>query len=271
MAKKNKRFMKCPPLKITVLGCGPSGGVPMIGCHCDVCLSDNPKNKRLRASILVESATTRILVDFGPDIRQQALRHHIDYIDAALLTHAHADHFHGIDDIRYLYRDAELPVVIHGGREHLNEVSTRFSYTFKRAGNRIRPELIASPLDEGDEVMIGDIPVRPFRAPHGGMDVLGFRFGKFAYLTDCHDMPKVAQDIVRGAEVFLVEAYQLERFETRRPIHATIDQTLDWIKKTGVKQAYLTDMYHYVDYDRIQEYLPKNVKPSYDGMVIKVA
>lgn len=264
------------PLTITVLGSGGSGGVPTVGCTCRVCQSvkDKPRNRRLRSSILVESATTRILVDFGPDFREQAVTHNISQLDAVMLTHTHADHCHGIDDLRFIKQAKGLPMVIYGAREHLGELSERFHYTFFNASNNtpglLRPQLSLWPMEEGDTLTIGDIPVTAFRAPHGRMNVLGFRFGDFSYMIDCHDVPPAAIEAMRGSKLVFMEAYQDKPFPNPNPSHATVEQAVGWAQEIGADETYLVDLSHHVDYDHLRQHLPANIYPSYDGLKLEV-
>lgn len=263
------------PLTITVLGCGGSGGVPTIACDCRICQSvtQKPRNRRLRSSVLVESKNTRILVDFGPDFREQAIAHNIRELDAVMLTHTHADHCHGIDDLRFVNRDVPKQLVIYGGREHLQELSERFHYPFfnaKITPGLLRPQLCMWPMEEGDTLMIGDIPVTAFRAPHGRMNVLGFRFGDFSYLVDCHDAPPAAIEAMRGSKIVMMEAYQEEPFPNVNPAHATVAQAVDWAQQIGAPETYFTDMSHRLDYDHLRQHLPPGIYPSYDGLKLKV-
>lgn len=264
------------PLTITVLGSGGSGGVPTVACDCRVCQSvpQKPRNRRLRSSILVESATTRILVDFGPDFREQAIAHNIRTLDAVMLTHTHADHCHGIDDLRFVKQSKGLPMVIYGPREHLAELGERFHYTFFNNSNNVagllRPQLSMWPMEEGDTLMIGDIPVTAFRAPHGRINVLGYRFGDFSYLVDCHDAPPAALEAMRGSKLVMLEAYREEPFTHANPAHATVAQAVDWAQQIGAPETYLTDLSHHLDYDHLRQHLPAGIYPSHDGLKLEV-
>ncbi len=257
-------------MKITVLGCGASGGVPTMGCDCAVCKSSNPKNNRTRVSIYVESGNTGILVDTSPDLRMQALRNNVRKVDAIIYTHAHADHINGIDDTRSFNYFNNAPLDIYGEQETLRELQERFAYTFlppkPLQTGWYRPCLVPKVIAPSTAFTIGDIEVRPFRQMHGAGMSTGLRFGDFAYSTDTNGLSEEALQILKGIDTWVVDCLRY----TPAPTHAHLDMTLEWIRQIKPKRAYLTHMNHDLDYDKLIEELPESVFPAYDGLVINV-
>jgi phosphoribosyl 1,2-cyclic phosphate phosphodiesterase len=256
-------------MRVRILGCGSSGGVPLIGCKCPVCVSTNPRNKRTRVSIVVEEGGTRVLVDASPDLRQQFLAADLSSVDAVLLTHQHADHVHGIDDLRSInfHRNAQLDVW--GSPDCLAEVQQRFGYAFKPpspSGIWYLPSLVPRPIE--GPFQVGDLNIIPFWQDHGGgrEPVLGFRFGNFAYSTDAKVLPEAAFTALAGVEVWIVDCLS----ERTNFAHSHLDQTLAWVKRVGPSRAILTHMNHQVDYDAWVARLPAGVEPAYDGMIIEM-
>ena len=256
-------------MKVRILGCGSSGGVPLIGCKCAVCTSTNPRNKRTRVSIVIEHEGTRILVDASPDLRQQFLAADLSVVDAVVLTHGHADHVHGLDELRSVnfYRNA--PLDLWAAPDCLAEVQRRFGYAFEPPpthGIWYLPSLVPKPIE--GPFQVGNLRIEPFQQIHGvGRDpVLGLRFGKFAYSTDVKEMPEAAFATLAGIEVWVVDCLA----EKPNPAHSHLEQTLGWIRRVGPKRAILTHMNHSIEYDEWKTRLPAGVEPGYDGMVIDV-
>ena len=256
-------------MKVTVLGCGSSTGVPMIGPYWGACDPTNPKNRRRRAAIVVDSAETRILVDTPPEIREQLLDCRVGDLDAALFTHAHADHCHGIDDLRALNYHKNRAFDIYADASTLNELRTRFAYAFDApSADKIwyRPSFTAHAITVGEQFQVGDLSILPFPQRHGRAETLGFRFNKFAYSTDANELPDNAFDALRGIDTWLVDAARY------RPSHghASLSLTLDWIKRVKPRRAVLTHMSEELDYERVRKDLPDGVEPAFDGMEIEV-
>jgi len=257
-------------MKVTILGCGGSGGVPMIGCKCPVCTSPDPKNRRSRVSIVVEGGPTRILVDAAPDLRQQFLANDLAQVDGVVLTHAHADHMHGMDDLRSVNFHRNAPLEVWGDAHTLSEATRRFGYAFNPPrhvdGVWYAPSLRAREIT--GPFRIGDIDVVPFKQLHGGDrdPTLGLRFGKFAYSTDVKHMPEEAFSVLEGVQVWVVDCLQ----EKPNFAHSDMAQTLGWIERLKPKRAILTHMNHTVDYATWKAKLPKGVEPAYDGMVLEI-
>lgn len=257
-------------MRVRILGSGGSGGVPLIGCKCPVCTSPDPKNKRTRVSIVVEDGPTKILVDAVPDLRQQFLANDLKIVDAVVLTHSHADHLHGIDDLRSVNYHRNAPLDIWADARTKQEALRRFGYAFDPPrqvdGIWYAPSLrlrdIAGPFQ------VGPITVEPFQQLHGGDrdPTLGLRFGKFAYSTDVKELPEAAFAALEGIEVWVVDCLQ----EKRNIAHSDLAQTLAWIERVKPKRAVLTHMNHTVDYAAWKAKLPPGVEPAYDGMVIEI-
>jgi phosphoribosyl 1,2-cyclic phosphate phosphodiesterase len=220
--------------------------------------------------VLVESATTRVLVDASPDLRQQFLRHGISTIDAVILTHAHADHLHGIDDLRSVNFHRRAPLDIWGDRETLDQATTRFGYAFEaprtREGNWYAPALVAREI--AGPLRIGDLEVRPFTQIHGGdrAPTLGLRFGRFAYSTDVQELPESAFAALAGVEFWIVDCLQ----ERPNAAHSHLAQTLDWIARVRPRRAVLTHMNHALEYENLATRLPPGVEPGFDGLVLEI-
>jgi phosphoribosyl 1,2-cyclic phosphate phosphodiesterase len=255
-------------MKVTILGCGSSSGVPAVGGFWGACDPDEPKNRRLRSSILVETDGRTILVDTSPDLRQQLLRVNHSRLDAVLYTHAHADHLHGIDDLRWVNIAIDDWLDIHADRTTLDEIRKRFGYVFEE---QMRDRPFYKPCLNPIEISPGrtnvrGVPVEVFEQDHGYSTTLGFRFGEFAYSTDCVELDDHAFDIVRGAKLWVVDCFRMEPHVT----HSWFDRTLEWIDRAGVEQAILTHMGPDMDYRTVAEACPPNVRPAYDGMVLEV-
>ena len=251
-------------MKVTILGSGTSNGTPRIGGDWGNCDPNQPKNRRRRASIVVETPKTRLLVDTSPDLRDQALDTGISDFDAVLYTHDHADHCHGIDDLRQIVRLRDRPMDVFGDRKTLDSLYRRFAYAFASENPHHWPFLSAHEL--GDMVKIGDIDVVSFLQEHGNGTTLGFRFGQFAYSTDAMGMPEAAFSVLNGVDLWVVGALGTEP----HPTHAHIDLTLSWIERVRPRRAVITHMSAELDYTTLLSELPDGVEPAYDGMVIEV-
>ena len=254
-------------MKVTILGCGSSMGVPLVGDHWGDCDPAEPKNRRLRASILVEEGPVRLLVDTGPDLRQQLLAAGVRTVSAILYTHAHADHLHGIDDVRALNLSVGGPIDAYADPTTMAIIRERFGYVFQPIKGTyyykptLTPRLIEGPFE------IGGIRIQPFEQDHGFSKTLGFRFGRFAYSTDVVNLDEAAFDVLSGIDLWIVDTLWAE------PAHVThshLSKTLGWIERVRPKRAVLTHMSQRMDYNRIKAMVPAHVEPAYDGMVLDV-
>jgi phosphoribosyl 1,2-cyclic phosphate phosphodiesterase len=255
-------------MKVRILGCGGSGGVPLIGGNWGRCDPNEPKNRRRRVSILVEHADSTILVDTSPDLREQLLDAGTRRIDAVLFTHAHADHLHGIDDLRGMNRLMRRPIAVYGSAATLDTIRRRFDYVFAPIGPAdtfykptLRPHEIAGPFE------VAGLLVRPFEQDHGFSRTLGFRIGAMAYSTDVVELDEAAFATLAGIELWIVDCLRYEP----HPTHSHLAKTLDWIARVKPRRAVLTHMDVPLDYATLRSELPPGVEPGYDGMEIELA
>ncbi|AWK86996.1 MBL fold metallo-hydrolase [Azospirillum thermophilum] len=253
-------------MRVTVLGCGGSRGVPIVGLGWGACDPANPKNRRMRPSILVEQGGVSVLIDTSPDLRQQLLVNDVRRLDAVLWTHAHADHCHGIDELREICALMHAPIPAYARADHLAELKSRFAYCFEPLSGSYpfyRPAL--TPHDIEGPFSINGLGVIPFTQDHGYMETLGFRFGRFAYSTDVVRLDDAAFAALEGIEVWIVDC---ARIKPPHVVHAHLELTLEWIARVRPKRAYLTHMDNTMDYDTVRRLVPEGVEPAHDGLVI---
>jgi phosphoribosyl 1,2-cyclic phosphate phosphodiesterase len=254
-------------MKVTVLGCGGSGGVPLIGGNWGSCDPANPKNRRRRCSILVEEAGTALLVDTSPDCREQLLDADVKHLDAVLYTHAHADHLHGIDDLRAMNRLMRRRLPAYASPETLRRIRDRFDYVFaplEPGSGFYKPTLEERPID--GPFRVASIEVQSFEQDHGFSTTLGFRFGPVAYSTDVVELGDAAFETIAGVEVWIVDCLRREP----HPTHSHLKKTLAWIDRVKPRRAILTHMDVWLDYDELRRELPPHVEPGYDGLAIEI-
>jgi len=256
-------------MRVTMLGCGPSWGVPRIGNEWGACDPENPKNRRSRVSVLVEEGGARILIDTSPDLRAQLLAADVRGLDAVIFTHAHADHLHGIDDLRAVNRLMRRPLPIYADAGTLAEIRTRFGYVLGPAeyGGKagfykpvLEPHEIAGPFQAAG------VAVTPFAQDHGFSMTLGLRIGRFAYSTDAIRLDERAFDALAGTELWIVDCMRREPHVT----HSHLAQTLDWIARVKPRRAILTHMDESLDYETLRRTLPAGVEPGYDGLILEI-
>lgn len=262
-------------MRVTVLGCGGSGGVPMLDLGWGDCDPSDPRNRRLRPSILVDlpgqggADPARVLVDTSPDLRQQLLNADIGHLDAILFTHAHADHTHGIDDLRPINRNVGGPIDAYGDGPTLDALHQRFGYCFLgiEPGQVIyRPWLKPHLLTRDEVFEVAGVPVQWFEQDHGWMTSIGYRLGNFAYSTDVIRLPDEAFDILEGVDTWMIGCLG----GREHPTHAHVDQVLEWVERVKPKRAFLTHMSIGLDYETLCETLPAHVRPAHDGLIIDV-
>lgn len=267
LTKNNTYFCeKIRLLKVTFLGTGTSQGVPIIGSHHPVCLSDNPKDKRLRVSVLIEWDNYAYVVDCGPDFRQQMLANPIDRLDGILFTHEHNDHVAGIDDIRpFYFRQGDISIYAH--QRVLEALKKRFDYVFaienKYPG---APTLDINQIDD-NEFNIGNKLVIPINVYHGKLQVYGFRIDDFAYITDAKTIPESSMEKLKGLKVLVLNALREEEHYT----HLNLSQALDVVKELKPEKTYFTHISHKLGFhEEVQKKLPENVFLAYDNLKIKM-
>lgn len=250
-------------MRITFLGTGTSVGVPSIGCECDTCLSDDPRDKRLRTSVLIEHQGQNILIDASTDFRQQALRAGLKHLAAILFTHAHADHCFGLDDTRpIMFRDGAIPVFA-------TEVTWQglrrvYAYAFEPAGYPGVPRIVPHEII-GDFNLLG-LDVEPLTVIHGQLPVTAFRIGKFAYVTDCNLIPEAAASRLMGLDLLVIDALRFKK----HPTHMTLDQSLGYIERLKPHRALLTHISHDIKHADTSGHLPENVEIAFDGLEVGV-
>lgn len=253
-------------MRVTILGCGASEGVPILTGVWGQCDPTNPKNIRTRASIAVEKGETILLVDTSPDLRSQWITAGLNVPEAVLYTHDHADHTHGINDLRPFTYRIQKPMPVFSNAETIESIKKRFYYAFptqKDGPDIYRPFLTANVID--GPFHIGEILVTPFDQDHGFSKTLGYRFENIAYSTDVVDLDDAAFEALEGVDVWIVDCIDREP----RPSHSHLEKTLGWIERVKPKQAFLTHMNLYLDYETLLKELPKGVIPAYDGLVIE--
>ncbi len=246
----------------TILGCGGSAGVPIIGCHCVVCKSTHERNKRTRASILIETDSTSVLVDTSPDLRQQALLRNLTSLDAVLITHCHADHVGGVHDLKMFTHAKSLPV--YAPIESMVYLKSTASYLFKQENKWYPTCLTLHELQ--DELRINELIITSFMQQHDSVVSYGFRFGDLAYSTDVNKLNSHAFKVLRGVRVWIVDCLRYHW----SPSHSIFEKTLEWIYRVKPERAILTHMSHEIDYNEIIKLLPHGVEAAYDGMKIQI-
>ncbi|NNF04312.1 MAG: MBL fold metallo-hydrolase [Rhodothermales bacterium] len=253
----------------TLLGTGTSTGVPVIGCSCRTCTSDDPRDRRLRCSCLVEADGVRILIDAGPDFRRQALEFAVPDVDAVLITHHHFDHVVGLDDLRPFLFGGRPRIPVYAMPSSANVLSSMFAYIFRDGSYPGVPRLdlreIRGPFTVRGRESGGAVPVRPIPAVHGSMDVLGFRVGGFAYLTDVSDIPEASLGLLEDLDVLVLDALR----ERPHPMHLTFDEAQAYARRIGARRTVFTHMTHDALHAEMAACLPNGMEPGYDGLTFE--
>ncbi|MEL7013803.1 MAG: MBL fold metallo-hydrolase [Pseudomonadota bacterium] len=257
--------------RFTILGCGSSGGVPRLGGNWGECDPENPRNHRRRCSMLVERETengvTRVLIDTSPDLRSQLLDAGVGELDAVLYTHDHADHVHGLDDLRMIVFNMRKRVPVWATGATQNTLLSRFGYAFIQPDGSPYPPILQIHTINGDVSIDGaggTIVFRPFEVNHGSIDALGFRVGDLAYLPDVAMIPDETWPVLEGLDCWVLDALRRDP----HPTHSHLAQSLEWIEKIKPRRAVLTNMHIDLDYQTVQDETPNHITPAFDGMVI---
>jgi phosphoribosyl 1,2-cyclic phosphate phosphodiesterase len=251
---------------LTVLGSGTSVGVPTIGCNCKVCVSADPRDRRLRPSVCVRWDGRTVMIDTGPDFRQQALAHGIRRIDAVLYTHPHADHILGLDDLRPFNFHQREPIPIHASAFTMDVIRHVFSYIFHDGPSESSRPKISTHLFDGGPIRVDGVDFLPVPVRHGSGECHGFRFGRNAYLTDHSEIPEESLPLLEGLEVLFLDALRYKP----HPTHSTIDQSLRTVERLKPRIAYFTHISHDLLHERAESLLPPHVRLAYDGLELEL-
>ena len=257
-------------MKLTFLGTGTSFGVPQIGCGCAVCRSTDPRDKRTRVGAVIEDKGTRLLIDTPPELRLQLIAAGIADVDAVLFTHDHADHTHGLDDIRAISIRHSSPLPFYGPAETMESLDKKFRYVFdpamKPLPGTFKPEGSVHVVEAGKRLRIGDLDVLPLEVPHGRMRVFGYRVGQVGYVTDAKSIPPAAMAALRGVDVLVLNAL----FRTEHPTHLSFGQAIEVAREIGAARTYLTHLTHDHAHADLESELPDGIYPAFDGLQVVV-
>lgn len=251
-------------MKLTFLGTGTSIGVPEMRCHCQTCMSTDPHDKRLRTSALIETDTTRIIIDCGPDFRQQALRADIEQLDAVILTHEHYDHVGGLDDLRPYCTGTTMPV--YAERNVIDHIMERMPYCFGNVNNPRVPVMNMQEIRPGVRFKAGDLDILPIRVWHGTIPIVGFRIGSLTYITDMKTIDEESFNLIKGTETLIVNALHTKE----HPTHQNVRQAVLFAEKVGARETYFVHMSHRAGMHAIMNAkFPPHVQFAYDGLVLE--
>jgi phosphoribosyl 1,2-cyclic phosphate phosphodiesterase len=254
-----------PKMKIEILGSGTSQGVPVIGCGCAVCSNSDPRDDRLRSSAWIHSADLSLVIDTGPDFRQQMIRHSVNRVDAVLMTHGHADHIMGLDDLRTFnfLQNSSIPIYAYG--ETLDDLTQKFSYAFGKSDYPGVPQLEAREVTR-EPISVGSVKIFPIKVEHGNQRVMGIRIGDMAYITDANKIPESAMDQLIGIKILILNALRKEPHHS----HFTLSEAVNIMKVLHVEKGYLTHISHLMgQHADVEQELPPNIRLAYDGLVLE--
>ncbi|MDB5290077.1 MAG: phnP [Phycisphaerales bacterium] len=253
------------PVELTFLGTGTSAGIPMIGCHCAVCTSPDPHDRRTRPSVLISYSNTRVLIDTTPELRLQCLANNVERIDAVVYTHAHADHIMGLDDVRRFNALSGGPLDVWADDRTYPALSRCFGYAFQEPSpdqKVFRPHLIRRPIE--GPFQIGELTWTPIPLLHGDMPVLGFRVGNLAYCTDVSEIPEQSFSLLEGLDVLVLDALQRERHTT----HFSLEEAVEAARRIGARQTLFTHIAHRMAHEATNRTLPPTMQLAHDGQRI---
>jgi len=253
-------------MKYTFLGTGTSQGIPVVGCTCKVCTSDDKKDRRLRSSLLVQSATTTVNIDAGPDFRHQMLREGVSSMDAIVITHEHMDHTAGLDEVRAFNFIQGQPVKVYATKRVQKRLKEQYSYIFSNADYPGVPQIKLITIDAKTPFTIGDIRFEPIKVLHGQMPVLGFRIEDFTYITDANYIGETEKNLIRGSRHFVVNALRKKNHHS----HFTLSEAIELAQELGVPHAYFTHISHQLGlHAEVSKDLPKGIQLAWDGMMVE--
>jgi phosphoribosyl 1,2-cyclic phosphate phosphodiesterase len=253
-------------MQLTMLGVGSSAGTPVVGCSCQTCLSGDARNKRTRCSSLITLATgENILIDTGPDLRIQSLREQLNHVDAVLYTHTHADHLHGIDDLRAFCQIQRQQIPLYASADSVEHIRQKFGYVLRESSHFwdlpvLRIESIQSPF------MLFGVSITPIPVMHGKIQIFGYRIGNMAYLTDVSEIPETSFRLLENLEVLLIDCLR----EAPHPTHINVEQSLQYVSRIQAKQSYLIHMTHELEYQSLTNKLPDGVFVGFDGLKLQI-
>lgn len=254
-------------MKITLLGTGTSQGIPVIGCECEACVSDDPRDDRLRSGVMIESDGTHILIDTGPDLRQQMLLSNTRQIDAVLYTHEHNDHVAGLDDIRPFNFMQRRDMPFFGLSRVLKDIEERFSYVFVKNPYPGSPRATLNPIIAGRKFLVDKLSIIPIEVMHGTLPILGYRIGDFSFITDASFLSEESKSLIKGSKVLILNALQRENHHS----HFNFSQAIDTIQELEVEKAFLTHISHRMGVTKGWEReLPENIYSAYDRLEIEI-
>ena len=250
---------------IKFLGTGTSHGIPVVGCNCKTCTSNNPKNKRMRSSIFIQEKNNDILIDTSPELRLQMLANDITNIDLVLFTHAHADHIMGFDDLRVINWLKGESVPCYGNKDTMNKIRNIFDYIFDplQVGGGI-PQVTLNTIKS--EFEYNNLLITPLEVKHGKLDVLGFKIKNMAYITDCSFIPENTFKKLKNIDLLIIDALRFEE----HPTHMNLKEAIEVVKKINPKKAYFTHISHEMEHKETNKKLPENMELAYDGLILKV-
>jgi len=256
-------------LRLRFLGTGTSFGIPVIGCRCAACTSENPRDRRTRSGALLELAAGRLLIDAPPELRLQLIEAQVAHVAAVWITHTHADHVHGLDDLRIFSLRGGREVPLHLHEAHAKELVDRFAYVFDPSVRPLpgtsKPRLVPCPFDATRAISLLGETFVPLEVPHGATQVFGFRVGSLGYVTDAKALPDEALRRLAGVETLVLNALW---FGDPHPTHFNIEEAVDAARQVGARRTYLTHLTHRVRHEEVAAWLPEGIMPAYDGLVV---
>lgn len=252
-------------MKITLLGTGTSQGIPVVGCGCEACLSDDARDDRMRSGVLIQTKETNVLIDTGPDLRQQMLKVGIRHLNGIVFTHEHSDHVAGLDDIRPFNFIQRIDMPFFGLSRVLDDIKNRFSYVFMENPYPGSPRATLHPIESGEGFTINDLNILPIGVMHGTLPILGYRFKDFAFITDASKINEESKRLLSGTKILVLNALQREDHHS----HFTLDEAVEFIEELGVEKGFLTHISHRLGKTvNWEKELPPHIFPAYDGLEI---